>query len=900
MVTSSIKGLPAQMLPQKTKEKDKWIRDNMDRLEQIGRTQFNENLKLLENYEMVGGKFIASHYFETNEYSDLLSQLTREFDLPHYLRHYDIIGPIINTMSGEMQEHPDSFRIRRYDEGFSNIYIREKTRRLMAYVKENLQTEIDKALIDMGYDPSGKSMENASPEEKQQYMQMMDQQRQELTPPEIESYMKTEWNDIAEIWGQHQQEHDNEHFNRRFADKIEFEDVLKSARCFKHFCIMAGRNYEETWNPITTFHHKSPGIANPEDGDYIGQQFYLTPSAIVDRLGEFMTAEQIKQLDEEDDEYTKGSQDAASSGSGTDAYGVSYGSIMPFLNYPDYKIQKDSLGFDPLNPIVPLDTGIWQQLVNSNYTVDTRGLGRITQGYWKTKVKQGYYTYIDKELGMIRNIIVDEDFEWPQGTRIYNNKLWQDYKDIPNTLTWTWTDQVYQGWKVSRENTNLEEDLYLDVRPADLQLENEFNPAIKKLPVCGCFSNARNMDPVAMVDLVKPDQIGHNVAMNQLYQLMEREVGKFLIMDVNLFPTFKDWAGEQGYEKFISVARALGITVADTSPGRARGANAGGQLPKMIDLDETSRMLSRLRIAAEFEQAGKRRVGVSDQRTGDIGKDETATGVQQGIAKSYTQTRSYFTTFFEYKRRYLRMALDTALFVQQHNPDICLTYGKSDLTRAFFTLSGPENLTGVKLNIYATDSQEALRQTELIRQMFMNNNNLQIAPPDLVTIITSNSPAEMKIQLEKSYQKQQDMQAQQQQLEQQKVQMAQQEQERVAKWEREKFYAELDNKKEVAYIQTFVGRNATPMQDVDNDQIPDILEYDKLTAKMNSDLEKVNIAKEKNKLQERKMDQDKQISNKQMNLKQQEIKQRGEIADKQLEIAKANKNKYDKPSSRKK
>jgi hypothetical protein len=37
--------------------------------------------------------------------------------------------------------------------------------------------------------------------------------------------------------------------------------------------------------------------------------------------------------------------------------------------------------------------------------------------------------------------------------------------------------------------------------------------------------------------MVKPDQIGHNVAINQLYQLMEREVGRFIVSwTLNLLP----------------------------------------------------------------------------------------------------------------------------------------------------------------------------------------------------------------------------------------------------------------------------------------------------------------------------------------------------------------------------
>ena len=78
-----------------------WGQRCMDALETIGKSQFTNNLKLIENYEMIKGRFIASHYFYTEGYDSTISQLAAELELPNYLRHYDIISPVINTLSGE-------------------------------------------------------------------------------------------------------------------------------------------------------------------------------------------------------------------------------------------------------------------------------------------------------------------------------------------------------------------------------------------------------------------------------------------------------------------------------------------------------------------------------------------------------------------------------------------------------------------------------------------------------------------------------------------------------------------------------------------------------------------------------------------------------------------------------
>src|SRR6478735_4640810 len=119
-------SLPAQMIPL-SKKTDAWKEDTMDALEDIGYFQYLNNLYLVENYQMVKGKFIFNHYLEQDEYSDMVHQLSREFEVPNYLRHYDIISQVINTLSGEYQKRPDNFRVKGFDENTTNNYIREKS-----------------------------------------------------------------------------------------------------------------------------------------------------------------------------------------------------------------------------------------------------------------------------------------------------------------------------------------------------------------------------------------------------------------------------------------------------------------------------------------------------------------------------------------------------------------------------------------------------------------------------------------------------------------------------------------------------------------------------------------------------------------------------------------------------
>src|SRR5690606_1698450 len=87
---------------------------------------------------------------------------------------------------------------------------------------------------------------------------------------------------------------------------------------------------------------------------------------------------------------------------------------------------------------------------------------------------------------------------------------------------------------------------------------------------------------------------------------------------------------------------------------------------QMIDLDESSRMVSRMNIADYFERSALSQVGITPQRLGVVAASETATGIQQAQTQSYAQTESYFTRFADFERRCLQMSLDMAQYVQSN------------------------------------------------------------------------------------------------------------------------------------------------------------------------------------------------------------------------------------------
>lgn len=808
--------LPVQTIPLKeklAKGKDgskSWREQCMDSLETIGRRQYSSNLRLIENYEMIKGRFIFNHYFHSEGYSSMINQLSAEFELPNYLRHYDIIGQVVNTLVGEWVKRPDFFKVIQLGDGATNEYLRKKLELTQQYVFSKINAEITKKLIEAGIDPDKKDFN--SQEEQQQYEQQLQQFKQQMTPKEIQKFMDTDFLTLAEIWANHQYTYDREFFNLPEKEKTEFEDLLVSDHCYRHFYIGPTGYVQETWNPINTFSHKSPDIQYTEDGDYVGRIFNLTLNTIIDRYGHLMSKEDFDLLvNNKTDDKTKWKDSAFN--------WVYDNYLVPFKGYPTYDIMKHSWNVYADGSIPFLDDNFYNRVTDDDYFNSQSGFYFVTEGYWKTQKKIIKLTYIDPLTEEIAVDIVDENFIIPKEF-VESNNPFAEQHDI-NTYCETYVNEVWKGIKInSSADKNIKKDLYLAVGPNDFQFKGDINIYGSKLPVCGHQSSARNAKSASLVDMMKPHQIGYNVAMNQLYQLAEKEVGMFVVMDVNLFPNQKDWGGEDAWGKWMLIAKNLGLLPADSSPQNIKGAlsAAGGFLPKVINLDLAGQMVSRMNMAKFYEEQALKQVGFNSYRLGNFAQSTTATGIEQGMQRSYSQTDSYFTNFSNYLRRCNQMGLDIAQFVQSQKDEILITYIKSDLNRAFIKILGSDLLLS-ELGVLMSNSQEHARQLEMMRQFALQNNTSGLTPVDTADIIMMNNPAEIRRQLEESYNKLL-------QVEQQKQQIQQQAQEANIEVQKQKIQSdekdkELDreNKLNIARVQAGVAIINSPAEQQASQQL---------------------------------------------------------------------------------
>lgn len=860
-----------QMLP-RAKKTTAWKENQLDRMAEIAKIRLNENAKLLRNYQMIRGTFITEHYVTEEGVKDMIAQLTQEFEMPDYLRHFDIIASTVNTLSGEWQEHPDNYSIRRIDPNGTNDYMREKKRLIEQYINEQIQFTINRQLIESGIDPSG---ENIPEEEKEAYMQALEEQKKAMTPPEVEKYMRMSYQDFAEIWAKKRLKRNKElFFNYKTMERIEIEDIFTASRCFRHFFLTPGGHKEETWNPVNVFYVISPDEHRAEKAELIGRKFFCTKSDVLGRYGHRLTKTQLEEIDGV--ENTGGNW----LNSKTDAYGIDYGAVVPFLDYPEHKMFVENMGF---NPGVELSDDLFNSLFKSGMApLRIPGMLEIVEGYFRGKEKIGALTYISPETGMLVTDYVSEDFVLPPFIKETKKPLTDDME--PNTIRWSYQDRIY--WGVRIVGNGLKRPIYLGGEPCEFEFSEPNNPFELNMPVCGLLYNFRNADGASIVDLMTSDQIAHNVVMNQGMQLLQRELGRFLVLDPRMIPAMKDWGGERGWEKFTEVAKNLGITFADTSPEKLKGANSGNAFPRMIDMDETQRIMGRFKLAETFEVMAKRRIGMSDQRLGDIGSSETAEGVKQSIRKSYNQTSSYFTDFSEYVKRCKRFSLDMSQFVDSRKGAFKMNMGEGEIEKYFIEING-NDLKFAQFDLYISDNQEDLRRMNLMRGVFMNNPNIATDPIDVFEVINADSPNDIKNQLLKSKATKDAMAEQQQGIQQQQIESAEKMKAEEMAWEREKHYSKLESDEKRAYMQSF-SRQEDNMADTSGDAVPDILQFEKLAADKTHKQQVVDVQKERNTLERQKMDNDMKKHSDNVALQKQKAKVQ-EIKEKiKLQIAKVN------------
>ena len=822
---------PDQFKTDKEKENEGWIKNTMDYFANKAYAEYIKNRDtFVKNYDLVKGILRLEDFFQEPEVKSFTDILTSNMSLPSYVKHYSILTNPINELVGEVTKRPDTFKAKAFDDDSKAEELEFKTQALQEFILSQAKQKI---------------IEKAAMEG----VEIDDEQLEQMTLDKVKDSLDS-YTSVAEKWANHVLTAQKADFNLKEKSEDAFRDLLISSRQFYHIYednSKLGFNVEVA-NPKNTWFLTTPDRKYVSDPTGRAQGAYAAGTVQVMELSEII--ETFPDITKEEIDHLRSSlQD--------------YGLINvreSNLGNPNAGDGIDSVTYDTYDPLVLQTRMIIESEMKENddglkdflgLTSNVSSFGYkyvVVRAYWISKKKIGKLIYLD-ELGNEQSLLVDETYK--SGA-------------IPTqqSLEWGWINQWYQGVKIGP-------DIY-HVKPYKL---------LNYCPIIGTTHEVKNTEAKSLVDLMKPFQVIYNICMNQLYKLLEKEIGNVAAVNLRRIPRVKDGDAQDDIDIWEMEARERGVMFDDDSPENTKAPVTNQSVARNVDLTRTQEIQSRYTLAQQMKNECWELVGMSKQRMGSISASESATGTQTAMQQSYAQTEPLFVAH-EYVLGQLYQAIvDASLYIEANKPESTVSYITSEGESAFVQVNGTD-LKFRDIKVFLTNRPEDTQMFNEIRQLsqaiIQNGGSLY----DVIELYSTKSLREMKKTFKDLRDRQVQMQEQAQQLEQQKLEQQQQalqaqlqqaQQQHEEQIANENYNKELDrlNKKEVAIINQ-LGRNENATVDTDNDGLADALEITKMSteqdkinkahqaqlAKINHDAEKLAIEREKIKVERENMKND--------------------------------------------
>jgi len=373
---------------------------------------------------------------------------------------------------------------------------------------------------------------------------------------------------------------------------------------------------------------------------------------------------------------------------------------------------------------------------------------------------------------------------------------------------------------------------------------------------------------------------------------MSKELGLFFLMDLAYMPEFlKDYGGDEAIGKLMEVTRNLGLLPVDSSQARGTAFNNF----QMVNMDLTAAMLGKMNFAQAIKNRAFEKLGLSPQRMAMPTEQTTATGVQVTQDASYSQTEVWFDKFAKFQQRAAEMYINVAQWVQKFGIDNTVNFTDSDRMRHLISLNDP-NLPIRRFKIYTQNNSKRRSELELLKQTYFRDNTISKNLEDMAQVISADSTAKIlqlaklsrqKTQLQQQQQQQQQLQA----IEMQKAADMEKEQlKQTHKIELEKLKGEISLNKQAILALGFMK----PGEDGQTtEETPLVLEQLKASTEAINQQFQQRQSAEQGRRQAIDSDRRYQMQQREISLREDELRTRQQVAQKELQIAQTNKNRYD-------
>ena len=781
---------PDQFKTTKEKEDESYIKNTMDYFANKAYSEYTKHRdSFVGNYNLMKGILNTNDFYQEPDVKSFTDILEKDLRLPAYVKHYSIVTTPVNELVGELTKRPDTYRIKAFDDDSKAEELKFKTGILQDYIMQ----EAKKGILEKA------AMEG---------IEITDEEVQQKTMEEVQEEI-IDYTSMAEKWANHILTCAKAEFNLKEKSEDAFRDLLISNHEFYHVYednSKLGYNIKVE-NPKNVWQLTTPDVKWTSDPSGRAHGAYAAGTVHVMELSEII--ESIPDLTKEEIDHLRSSlQD--------------YGLINvreSNLGNPNVEPGIDSVVYDTYDPLV-LQTRMMiesEMKENNDGLRDFLGLTNnvssfgykyvVVRSYWISKKKIGKLIYTD-EFDQVQSLLVDENYK--SGT-------------LPSqiSLEWGWINEWYQGVKIGPDIYHMKPFKILDY-----------------CPIIGLIHEIKNTESQSLVDLMKPFQVIYNVCMNQMFELLQKEVGKVQLMSLRHVPIPKDGDAQDALDIWEMEARKRGVVFVDDSPENLKAPSSFNQFTA-LDLTRTAEMQSRYNIAVQIKNECWELIGMSKQRMGNVTASESATGTNTAVQQSYTQTEPLFVAH-EYTLGQLYQAIiDASQYIEASKPESTVSYVNSEGTATFIQVNGTD-LKFRDLKVFPTNRPEDTQMFNDIRSLsqaiIQNGGSVY----DIVELYSSKSQRQLKKVFKDLRDKQDAMQQQASQQKQQELdqqnQIAQAGLQEAARIKQEEmanlnYQNDLDriNKKEVALINA-LGRNENATADEDNSGVADALEISNMAA----------------------------------------------------------------------
>ena len=549
----------------------------------------------------------------------------------------------------------------------------------------------------------------------------------------LNDYITYEWQDIREVRANALLNHYSKELNMPLLFNTGFMDGMAVGEEIYMCDIVGGEPTIERVNPCNLRVFRSGTSNRIEDADVIIYEDYWSPGKIIDTFYDNLTNADMKYIE--------------------NIHSNPYG-------------DSDDIEPDPRAEFIPSSSIIGDdeimnpnQLFPENYDsslmpYDTSGNIRVIRVFWKSRRKIKKVKSYDPQTG-------EEIFNFYPESYVLREDLGEEEEIY-------WINEAWEGTKIG-------ENIYINMRPRQVQYNRLNNPSRCHFGIIGSIYNLNDGKPFSLVDMMKPYNYLYDAIHDRLNKMLAKNWGKIMTLDLAKVPS--GWS----IEKWLYFAKTNSIAVIDSfnegNRGAATGKLAGGlnnASSGVIDAELGNSIQQSINLLEFIKLEMADVAGISKQREGQISNRETVGGVERATLQSSHITEWLFVTHEDVKRRALECFIETAkIALKGRNKKF--EYILSDGSMRVMDIDGDEfaeNDYGLVVD-NSNAVQELQQKLDGLAQAALQNQALNFST--IMKLYSSSSLAEKQRMVEKNemelMQRQQEAQQQQAQLQQQQMQM---------------------------------------------------------------------------------------------------------------------------------